>query len=382
MSRPALARPIVAVASASPTRRSARWSARGPACRPARGRGVAVRITAAAGAAAALLLLTAACSAPLHRAEGRVVLSTASAVPAGTDVAIGTPAGLDPEPTMRPAETLDVAADPDALDVASRNGSITVVVDPAAEGLTIVADLQAGGATREQAESRLAAAEIEVVEASDGTVRIRPRMPDRWRNGDAASLHVTLTTPAAVRARSSNGALRVEGGSGPIDLGTSNGRITLVATDGPVEAETSNGRLVLIDTVGDITATSSNGRIEVTNHLGGLDLRTSNGPVRIDLHDEATGPVRVRSSNGSARLSVGPGFGGWLEADTSNGAVELTGSPRIAGDMRSGRSSLEVRLEGAEHRSRIDTSNGSVTIEVRGAGDGPGAAEREASAAG
>jgi hypothetical protein len=331
-----------------------------------------VALSAAALAAAVL----GGCSSSSYRAESRVVFTTVAAPVAGqsSDIAIGgsdaAPVGDSPSGGTEPAESrteqlTGVAAAPDAVDIGSRNGRLTVVVDPGIPGMTITADLRCGGRTMAEARQRLAEATVEVSEPAAGTVRIRPVMPGGWKNGDGASFEVTLPSAASLTARSSNGSIRVEGCRGPIDVDTSNGRLTFVGTEGTITGETSNGRIVLQDTVGSVTARSSNGRVIVDNHLGALSIRTSNGSLDIDLNEASSAPVIARTSNGSVDLSVGRAFGGWIRASTSNGGVSLNGAPELDGPMEMSKRSMAVKLAGDADESRIQSSNGSVRVTVR-----------------
>lgn len=327
----------------------------------------------ALSAATVVAALLGGCSSSPYRAEGRVVFTTvdASANGQSSDVAIGggdaAPAADDDNDAIetRTERLTGIASVPSAVDIGSKNGRLSVVVDPAITSMVITANLRCGGRTVAEADQRLAEATVIISEPTAGTVRIRPVMPGGWKNGDGASFEVSLPSAASLTARSSNGSIRVEGCRGPIDVDTSNGRITFIGTEGTITAETSNGRIVLQDTVGSVTARSSNGRVIVDNHLGALSLRTSNGSVDIDLNEASSAPVVARTSNGTVDLSVGQAFGGWIRANTSNGGVSINGTPEFDGPMEINKRSMTVKLAGDADESRIESSNGSVRVTVR-----------------
>ncbi len=275
-----------------------------------------------------------------HVATGSLSTSTEAGQP--RDAVIGQPVRID------------VTATPETLDLGSRNGSLVIIVDESASGLGITADVRCGGDDAAEAEARLASVVLDVVEQDGGVVQVRPRMPGGWRSGDRVSLEVRIPVSAAVIGRTGNGSIRVVGSDGPIDLDTTNGTIELEGTAGAVLARTSNGR------------------IDVADHLGALDIATSNGAITIRLHRDSEAPVVARTNNGSVEFEAGPAFGGVLDARTSNGRIQIDGLERIVGpttlERHPGR--VQLTLAGTSEGSRTDvsrleTSNGSIRIEVR-----------------
>lgn len=248
----------------------------------------------------------------------------------------------DPVPA---AETMVVAAAPDAIEVRSRNGSIIVRVDDSIDVMHVKANIRCKAMSQTTADERAEAASVSMATNDEGTVVITPEMPGGWKNGDAASFEVRLPSSASVVAVSSNGSITIEGAEGDVDATTSNGSVKLVGTSGDARAVTSNGR------------------VTVESHLGPLHARSSNGRMVIRMHDDAVDPVTVRTSNGSVRFEVGSEFGGWIDATTSNGSVDLSGFKSGVEEVESSRRRLRVKLAGADHTSNVRTSNGSVVIE-------------------
>ncbi|MHC5028442.1 MAG: DUF4097 family beta strand repeat-containing protein [Planctomycetota bacterium] len=234
-----------------------------------------------------------------------------------------------------------------AINVHSRNGAITVVADAKREDIRIESRLTCTGGSVKQAEERLAAARVIVERRDDRTLSVRAAFPDGGRSGDGAVF--TIRMPEAVNAtlRTSNGRIRANGLSGELSATTSNGPVVVEDHDGPADVHTSNGR------------------IEVTGHKGAANLNTSNGAVQVRLHADSPGPLTVRSSNGSIRAAVGPAFGGTIDCDTSNGRIHVDGSDRARIIHINRSDGYLVVGEDETPRSRLDTSNGSITIELR-----------------
>jgi hypothetical protein len=269
-------------------------------------------------------------------------------------LAASTEAGPSRDVAIGELSRIDVTATPETLDLGSRNGSLVIIVDESATELRIAADVRCGGDDAAEAEARLASVTLDVVEQAGGVVQVRPRMPGGWRSGDGVNLEVRMPVSAAIIGRTSNGSIRIEGARGPIDL------------------ETTNGAIELRDTAGAVLARTSNGRIDVADHLGGLDIATSNGAITIRLNPDSDAPVVARTNNGPVEFRAGSAFGGVLDARTSNGRIQVDGLARIAGptafERHPGR--VQLTLAGTSEGSRTDvsrleTSNGSIRIEVR-----------------
>ncbi|MFK7961016.1 MAG: DUF4097 domain-containing protein [Phycisphaerales bacterium] len=234
------------------------------------------------------------------------------------------------------------------LDVSTRNGKITVTVDPEIESMLITATFKAKSTDAASANARVRAASIDLDELGDGKIRLAPEMPGGWKNGDGASFDIRVPGPTALNARTSNGRVTANGPVGPITVATSNGRITLDGTLGAASLSTSNGRVTVVD------------------HLGPLQATTSNGAMDIRLHDESSESVTLRTSNGAVSLVVGQAFGGDLTATTSNGSMSVDGFAGTLDDVKIERRRAHIVMPG-KASSTVRTSNGSVKLTRRAA---------------
>jgi DUF4097 and DUF4098 domain-containing protein YvlB len=111
---------------------------------------------------------------------------------------------------------------------------------------------------------------------------------------------------------------------------------------------------------------TSNGEVMVADLAGSSHVRTSNGAISVMLHPEQTGPIDLSTSNGSIKAKVGPAFAGDVTLATSNGSVQVHDrAGRIKSQtMRRSSGRLVVGEGGPE--SRLDSSNGSVVLEIGG----------------
>lgn len=240
------------------------------------------------------------------------------------------------------------------LDVEVANGSVSLT-RAAGDAVTIEAVIRA------TTQERLDATHVVVTRESDQTLSIRVDWPEGGRKGsEGCSVTVQVPDAGAVSLVSSNGRLDVEGVGTELDLRTSNGRVEAIGVPGPVNARTSNGRVVVHDVRGGVTIVTSNGQVEVKGIGGAVDISTSNGNVDVQLADGNTGPMSVDTSNGSVSVWVGAGFAGELKLDTSNGGVRVPSTGATV--VRTDKTSATLRYAEGSERSRVHTSNGTITV--------------------
>ncbi|MCG3121916.1 MAG: hypothetical protein GIKADHBN_00289 [Phycisphaerales bacterium] len=263
--------------------------------------------------------------------------------------------GLGWEPAnFKATRTLNVAhVAGKAVDVETGNGAISVVRGSTSE-VTIVANLKA--TTQERLDATVVSADRD----PDGTLVVRVLWPEQRKGSEGCSFEITVPDAVGVRVDTSNGGVTLAGLAGEAVLETSNGAIKVRDHNGSVHADTSNGAIELVEVGGPVFAD------------------TSNGAVTVVLRMDAAGPVNVSSSNGAIDVTLSPEFGGTLDADTSNGSVSFSSLP---GSARASTSKGRARIEFARSaaasttdvengsaqggNSRLDTSNGSITIKTR-----------------
>lgn len=261
-------------------------------------------------------------------------------------------------------QTLTAAHVRDAgVHVKTENGQVDVWADPTRQDVEVTASITAAGDTQEEADARLAAITINVSRRSDGTLEVFPVYPDRRRSNDSCSFEIRLPDARGVTVESSNGGVALVGLAGDASIRTSNGSIRVERQKGSVKALTSNGRVEIIGAGGSLEVDTSNGAVTVEGLAGAATLETSNGRVTCSAGEGWTGGVTIRSSNGSVTLTVPAGASGHIHASTSNGGVHVTGP---AASVEGSKTSRVVHLGGEGPTSKIDTSNGSVTVVIKG----------------
>lgn len=231
-----------------------------------------------------------------------------------------------------------------ALDVATRNGAITITGDPGASDVQVTATISAGGLTQDEADQRLLATVLDVRRNAEGVLTVRVHWPEPKHSNDSAAFDIRLPDADGVTAVTSNGAVEVAKLGGQLRVNTSNGRVRVTDHDGAAEVDTSNGS------------------VTVTRLNGPLTVDTSNGSVTAE---HVAGPMKVDTSNGSVQVVVDESFTGRVVFDTSNGRVRVTDGPGRVVKSNLKRSGGVIVVGDESTESVIDTSNGGITFEIQ-----------------
>lgn len=235
------------------------------------------------------------------------------------------------------------------LDVETQNGAIDARADATVDQVEVDLVVYCGGATRGEAQTRLAGATVDVVRTASGTVRIRTSCPSPDRSNDGADVTVRLPDARGIR------------------LVTSNGRIEAGGLDGALVAHTSNGAIGVIGQAGTSDLTTSNGTIDVRGQAGTLSAHTSNGSITAVLASNAAGPMTLETSNGAIDANVGGAFHGRVDLSTSNGSVTVTDHAGRVTQSHLGAHDGYVVVDGSGPSSRLSTSNGSIRLTITAA---------------
>ena len=243
-------------------------------------------------------------------------------------------------------ELSQTVADAKSVVVATENGSVELIRDPAATTMQISAAIRCSADTEEKAAARVKATKLTAERDAAGKVRVTVEFPPR--ESVLAAAYSDESASLVIRAANLDG----------VDVSTTNGGITVGAFAGPAKLETSNGSIKLTDYAGPIDARSSNGTIVASGVLAPVVADTSNGRIEITLAPQAQGNLELDTSNGSVLLELGEGWQGTVTADTSNGKIDLSGGEVV---RKRGTNTMTVG-DASKAIAKIDTSNGRVTV--------------------
>lgn len=235
-----------------------------------------------------------------------------------------------------------------ALDVTTHNGRIAFTGLPAgASDAYVVVTRKGGGVTFGAAEEALAAIDVFVESAGDGTQRIGWRWNGVRHAGWGARVHFDIHAPGNVNltAKSHNGGIKISGSSAEVRAVTHNGRLTVASTGARLVAETHNGGINATFGGDDVTLITHNGSIVadlVGSSAPGGSITTHNGGVTAVLGPEASTTLRCRTGNGGIRCNVP-----LMSSEVSR--------HRLSGTIGSG-----------EGRLGVTTHNGGIRIKTSG----------------
>jgi DUF4097 and DUF4098 domain-containing protein YvlB len=179
---------------------------------------------------------------------------------------------------------------------------------------------------------------------------------------------VTVEVPAQLdlTAKTADGALKIDGVQGNVELHTSDGAVSVDNVSGVVRLTASDGAIHMHNLAGTLESRSSDGPVEISGRLNAVQVHTSDGGLDLTLADGSnlTAPSRVDSSDGSVRIHLPHNLAVDLDVHTSDGSIK-TDIPLTMSGYDSGKDSghnLHGRLNGGTVPLVVHTSDGSVSI--------------------
>jgi hypothetical protein len=179
-------------------------------------------------------------------------------------------------------------------------------------------------------------------------------------------LEVEVWQPAEsdLAVLSGDGAVRVEGISGRIDLEVADGAVTGRALRGDLDVSTADGRVVLDDLDGSLRLETRDGHSEVWGRFDALDIETTDGGTEVEARKGSRigEGWSLRSTDGGIRLRVPRDFSATLDARTRDGGLTVEVPVRVKG--RVGRHEIFGDLNRGGATLRLRSSDGSIRLEA------------------
>jgi len=174
---------------------------------------------------------------------------------------------------------------------------------------------------------------IEIVIAhTPQRIDIETELPKGWNTGASVRYEIKVPSTASVDAETVNGAVRVRGAEGPLEVESVNGAVEVAGAAGPVSAKTVNGSLEVA--------------YARTPAGGGHRYKSVNGAIRVRLPDDVSGS---------------------FDGDTVNGGIETDFPLRIKKAKYGPKSSMHDVLGAGGPSFEFETVNGSIKILRAGA---------------
>jgi hypothetical protein len=182
------------------------------------------------------------------------------------------------------------------------------------------------------------------------------------------SPRVTVETPSALdlQGQTADGALKVSGVQGNLELHTSDGAVEVEDVRGALRLTTSDGSIRIHNLVGTLDSRSSDGHAVIDGKFTALQVHTSDGKLQLTL-DEGTqlnNSSRIESSDGPVTVLLPRKLAVDLELNSSDGRVSCTLPITMDGYQSHGDSqhSLRGHLNGGGTPLVIHTRDGNLSV--------------------
>ncbi len=207
-----------------------------------------------------------------------------------------------------------------------------------------------------------------------------------WIKGDksVADVHYTVRVPAAcaVRAKTVNGSVRMNGLSNKSEATAVNGSVHLAQLSGRIEASAVNGSLHADGIAGDADLSTVNGSLDLRDtRVHTLDARTVSGSLRAALVVNPEGTYAFSSTNGNCDVIIAADSRCTVSMQAVNGGVKVDlPHHTISSEMRPAFSRWQGEVNGGGAPISFKTVNGRLRVSSDGQ-HGDAEPQREACAA-
>jgi RNA polymerase sigma factor (sigma-70 family) len=240
------------------------------------------------------------------------------------------------------------------------NGGIEVTAGEK-QGVEVNVRKQARRATEPEAREALKTINVKITQEDD-TIRViaRPEEREHWHNMGASAV-ITVPAAATVQLHTSNGPVKLLGGTGKADIHTSNGAVECTKRRGPINVRTSNGAVKVQNVSGKLGIHTSNGPVHVDATKASVHAETSNGSMHFK-GSLSEGEHSFQTSNGSVGITLSGDAQFRLEADTSLGKVSSSYHFSQSKTSRRGSSLHGTVGEHPTFSLKLRSSNGNIDV--------------------
>ncbi|MFC1539080.1 DUF4097 domain-containing protein [Candidatus Latescibacterota bacterium] len=227
--------------------------------------------------------------------------------------------------TLKAGETVSVQSINGTVDVSSWNKDVV--------------DVYAVKKTR-YGRDKLDDVEI-VISTNDGLVIETEHLTKNPR----VSVNYTIKLPKNINlalAKSTNGAIEVDGVSGDAVIRSTNGQIQIDNVNGIIDAQTTNGK------------------ISIENTRGLKQARTTNGSINVEITELPDTDVEIKTTNGSVDMYLPEDLNADLELRTNNGRIRANDFRLLVNEIS--KNYISGQLGDGGKQLIVRTTNGSISI--------------------
>ncbi len=228
--------------------------------------------------------------------------------------------------------------------------------------------------------------ELEINSGDDEvSISVDPYDNDHWDDDydEPTDLHIRVPMGSELRVEGVNGAIEVEGVTGPLELETVNGSIIVTGTPESVDAETVNGNISVSGTIPRVDAETVSGKISFEDIQGEANGECVSGRIEVrggrlergsfdavsgDIYFDAT--VEGRDSfdfdthSGNVTLVLSEDVDAEFDISTFSGDIENEFGPRAHRTDKYA-PGMELSFTNGRGRSRISADSFSGTVSIR-----------------
>jgi hypothetical protein len=236
----------------------------------------------------------------------------------------------------------------------------------------VLVEIEKRGPTRE-------AVEALVVESSqDGSrITLEVKQPRKehftgfgFHMSASARLIVTVPRRSNIRARTGDGAIRLDGVDGRLELRTGDGAIRVSGVSGELLLHTGDGAITVDGAEGKLALETGDGGVNVEGKLSSVKMHTGDGSIvyRVEPGARMDDDWEISTGDGSVSLYLPSSFSAELDAHTGDGGIRNdlgVEDLERAGNRDRDRQALRARLGDGGHRLRIQTGDGAISLKAR-----------------
>lgn len=230
----------------------------------------------------------------------------------------------------------------------------------------VVVEIEKRAATKEAVEA------LEVVATQDGDrieVEVkRPRSESITEFGfnGSPSAHLIVSVPrrANLVARTGDGAIRLDGLTGRLELRTGDGSIRVANASGELRLHTGDGSITVERAEGALDLDTGDGGVNVTGRFGAVKMHTGDGSIvyRAEPGTVMSDAWDITTGDGGISLYLPAEFDAELDAHTGDGSI--ANDLAVAQSQASGenRRTLRGRVGNGGKTLRLRTGDGAIRL--------------------
>jgi DUF4097 and DUF4098 domain-containing protein YvlB len=190
----------------------------------------------------------------------------------------------------------------------------------------------------------------------------------------SAKLIVSVPKHSTVLARTGDGAIRIEGVEGRLELRTGDGSIHASDVKGELVLNTGDGSINVDHAEGRLTLETGDGGVNVEGNLAVVRMHTGDGSIvyRADSATRMEDDWDISTGDGSVSIYLPAGFNADLDAHTGDGRIRnelgIAGDRDLERDRNSDerdRRTLRGKIGEGGKRLRVQTGDGGITLRAR-----------------